>query len=337
MVMTKRERMEHFFKNEEVDRVPVGFWHHFVSFHDHYSGMDDIIFNQVVASQKKYIDDVDPDFVKIMSDGFFGHPSVCKKLITTVDDLKDIKSVGPNDPWITKQVSYVKEICDYAGKDIYKFYNIFSPLQYIRLRFEEYDEDMEKFVRLFKENPYVMTEAARNIAEDIKCLIKRLYEETDIDGIFYSVQAVQSNDFDHNVHRELVEPLDLELLNYMNHFSTNVILHICGYGKYTNTLDWYKEYPAAVYNWAVYSENVSVAEGKRIFGGKPVLAGFDNATGTILDSGTDEDVRNHVKEILDEAGTKGVGLGADCTISADIPSSRLKFVVKAAEDYSAKH
>ena len=199
----------------------------------------------MVASQKKYIDDVDPDFVKIMSDGFFGHPSVCKKLITTVDDLKEIKSVGPNDPWITKQVSYVKEICDYAGKDIYKFYNIFSPLQYIRLRFEEYDEDMEKFVRLFKENPYVMTEAARNIAEDIKCLIKRLYEETDIDGIFYSVQAVQSNDFDHNVHRELVEPLDLELLNYMNHFSTNVILHICGYGKYTNTLDWYKEYPAA--------------------------------------------------------------------------------------------
>ena len=76
MVMTKRERMEHFFKNEEVDRVPVGFWHHFVSFHDHYSGMDDKIFNQVVASQKKYIDDVDPDFVKIMSDGFFGHPSV---------------------------------------------------------------------------------------------------------------------------------------------------------------------------------------------------------------------------------------------------------------------
>lgn len=334
--MSKKERMDHFMANEPVDRVPVGFWHHFVSFHNHYLWSDPEIYNTVVTGQKKYIDEVDPDFVKIMSDGFFGHPSVCKKLITTVDDLREVKSVGPDDPWITQQVAYVKEICEYAGKDVYKFYNIFSPLQYIRLRFEEYDVDMEKFVRLFKEDPYVMTEAARNIAEDIKVLIKRLYEETDIDGIFYSVQAVQSNDFDHNKHRELVEPLDLELLNYMNQFSDKVMLHICGYGGYTNDLSWYAEYPAKIYNWAVYSEHVSVAEGKKIFNGAPVMAGFDNAKGTTLDSGSDEEVRAQVNRILDEAGTVGVGIGADCTISADIPVSRLKFVNQCAEEYSAK-
>lgn len=64
--------------------------------------------------------------------------------------------MGPDHPWITKQVEYVKEICEYAGDDVYKYYNLFSPLQYIRLRFEEYDEDFKKFVRLFHENPQIM-------------------------------------------------------------------------------------------------------------------------------------------------------------------------------------
>ncbi|MCH4021721.1 MAG: hypothetical protein LKE61_12680 [Erysipelotrichaceae bacterium] len=335
--MNKKERMDHFLANEETDRVPVGLWHHFVSFHNHYNGLQDDIYQQVVEGQKKYIDEIDPDFVKIMSDGFFGHPSVCHKLITTLDDLKEVKSVGPEDPWIEKQVSYVKEICDYAGNDVYKYYTVFSPLQYIRLRFEEYDEDFTKFVRLFKESPEVMIGAAENVAADIKILIKRLYEETSIDGIFYSVQSVQSKDFDLEMHNRYVKPLDEELLNYMNQFSDNVILHICGYGKYTNDLTWYQDYPAKVFNWAVYTENVDLEEGKKIFHGAPVLGGFDNNTGTLLDSGSDAEIFDGVKKILDKSGTKGVALGADCTISSEIPVERLKLVVKAAEKYSEEH
>ena len=48
---------------------------------------------------------------------------------------------------------------------------------HIRLRFEEYDEDFKKFTGLFKEDKDVMTQAAKNIAEDIKVLVKRLFEE----------------------------------------------------------------------------------------------------------------------------------------------------------------
>lgn len=79
-----------FLNNETEERVPVAFWHHFVSFHNHYSGADPEIYNTVVAEQKKYIDQVKPDFLKIMSDGFFGHPSVCRKTITSVEDLDKV-------------------------------------------------------------------------------------------------------------------------------------------------------------------------------------------------------------------------------------------------------
>lgn len=337
-MMDRKELLDAFMNNEKADRAPVGLWHHFVSFHDHYGYQDPAVYNAVVTGQKKFIDEVDPDFLKIMSDGFFGHPSVCKKLVSTVDDLAEIKSVGPDHEWITRQVEYVKEICDYAGDGMYKLYNVFSPLQYIRLRFEEFDEDFKKFTGLFRKNPEVMTAAAKEIAKDVNILVQRLFEETKIDGIYYSVQAVQDKFyFNKENHDRLVRPLDLEVLNTINNYSQKNMIHICGYGRYTNELSWYADYPVQMYNWAIYSENVSVAEGKKAFGGKPVLAGFDNNPAGLLVTGSDEEVRQEVFRILDEAGTVGVGIGADCTISEKIPHSRYEMIRQATKDYSASH
>ena len=332
--MNKRERFEAFLNNQPVDRVPVGFWHHFVSFHDHYGYKEPEIYNTVVTGQKKYIDEVDPDFLKIMSDAFFGHPSVCRKLLTTVDDIAGIRSVGPDHEWIDRQVDYVKDICRHAGKSVYKLYNIFSPLQYIRLRFEEYDEDYKKFTRLFRENPDVMAQAGWEIAKDIRVLVERLFAETDIDGIYYSVQSVQDPAFDHDMHRKYVEPLDLDIMKVMNRYSSTNMIHICGYhGLYTNDLTWYKDYPAQIFNWAVHSEHVSLSEGKKLFGGKPVLGGFDNTPGTLLYSGSDEEIRKEVLAILEDAGTVGVGIGSDCTVDMDLPVSRMEFIRKVATEY----
>ena len=329
----RKKVVEAFLNNEESDRVVTAFWHHFVSFHNHYNGDVKEIYDEILTKQKKYIDEVKPDLLKIMSDGFFGHPSVCSKVITTLDELREVKSVGANHNWINRQVEYVKEVADYAGDNVYKYYNIFSPLQYIRLRFEEYDEDFKKFTGLFKEDKDVMTQAAKNIAEDIKVLVKRLFEETSIDGIYYSVQCVQDKSFTKEVHKELVEPLDLEVLNYINTFTDNVMLHICGYAKYTNNLEWYADYPVKVFNWAIYSENISLAEGKKIFKGKPVLGGFDNAPGSILYEANEDELKKEIYRILDETGTKGVALGADCTISEDIKPERLEFIRKTAAEY----
>ena len=334
--MNRKELIDKFLNNEEVERVPVSFWHHFVSFHNHYNYNDEKIFNRVLNEQKKFIDEVKPVFIKIMSDGFFGHPSLCIKNIQTISELSEVKAVGESHEWINKQVEYVKEVCEYAGDDVYKYYNIFSPLQYIRLRFEEYDEDFTKFVRLLREDVDVVTRAALEIASDIKILIKRIFAETSIDGIYYSVQAVQDKTINHEFHKKYVESLDLLLLNYINEFTDNILLHICGYAKYTNELNWYKDYPVKAFNWAVFTENISLEEGKKILNNKPVLGGFDNAKGSILYTGSEEELREYIYNILDNAGTKGVGLGADCTISEDIDKSRLELIRKIAGEYTLK-
>jgi uroporphyrinogen decarboxylase len=164
--------------------------------------------------------------------------------------------------------------------------------------------------------------------------VDRLFEETNVDGIYYSVQSVQDKfTFNRDRHDKVVRPLDLAVLDNIDAHAKKNMIHICGYFGYTNDLSWYVDYPVQAFNWAVYSENISLAEGKRIFDGKPVLGGFDNRPNTLLYTGSDEDVRREVCRILDEAGTAGVGLGADCTIGDDVPVSRLELIRKTAEDY----
>ncbi len=332
--MDKRERVKKFLNCEKVDRVPVSFWHHFVPGPDHHTALEkEDVYQAVLNGQKKYYEDFKPDFVKIMSDGFFGHPEVCKRTIMTPEHLADIQSVGADSEWISKQVEYVKEICDFIGDDVYKFYNIFSPLQYIRLRFEEFDKDPAKFPKLFYESPEKMVQAAKNIAADVDILLKELFEKTNIDGVYYSVQSVQDDDFGLELHEKWVKPWDLLTLKEINKYTENIILHICGDCRYTNDLTWYKDYPVKAFNWAVYSENVSLKEGKEIFKGSPVIGGFDNNAKSILYNGSEEEIVNRTNEILDEAGTIGVAIGADCTVLPSIKPSVFRLIEKTAKDY----
>ncbi|MDO5650288.1 MAG: uroporphyrinogen decarboxylase family protein, partial [Gallicola sp.] len=199
---------------------------------------------------------------------------------------------------------------------------------------EAYKQQPDLFVKLFMEDPQAMLDASMEISKDLKVLVKRIKEETDVDGIYYSVQSVQSEDADLEFHKKYVEPSDLELLEYINELWDNNMLHICGYADYTNDLDYYKQYKAKVYNWAVNTEKVSLKEGKELFGGACVLGGFDNNRETLLDIGSDEEIKSRVEEIIKEGGNKGIIIGADCTIAPEVGHKRLEAVRKFAREAS---
>jgi len=333
----RKKVVQDFIENKTPSRVPTGFWHHFVSFHNHHMGLKDTqVRKDVIQGQKDYIDQTQPDFVKIMSDGYFGHPAVLDNSIENVKDLKKVKSVGENHIWINEQVENVKEICDYIDKQLLTYYNVFSPLQYIRLKFEELDENFEIFTRLFFNDPDAMINAANEIEQDVKSLIDKLFTETNLDGIYYSVQSVQGKKADDAFHKTFVEPSDLSIMEHIKKYTDNIMIHICGYGNYTNDLRRYVDYPAKVFNWATATENVSLHEGKEIFRGKPVLGGFDNKPESILYNGNDEELKDYIYGMLDAAGTKGVALGADCTIDPSIKPERLERIREIARMYSEK-
>ena len=71
----KRELVLKAFRGESVDRVPVGFWHHYTNEAEWLHGFENPeIIDKNKDGHKKFIEEVKPDFVKLMSDGFFAYP-----------------------------------------------------------------------------------------------------------------------------------------------------------------------------------------------------------------------------------------------------------------------
>lgn len=335
--MNRRRIMQDFLDNKSPERVPVGFWYHFVPSAEHHAGLTDPkVLEAVYAGQRRVLTDEKPDFVKIMSDGFFSHPSMLEGVIETVEDLERIQPCGPDHPWITEQIKFVQNICALNQGEAFLFYSLFSPLNTIRLRFDEVENNNDKFARLFLENPEAMSRAAAAIAEDSKHLVRRLFAETDIDGLYVSVQSVQDKRVDRAFHDRYVASSDLDILRYVGEHTENILLHICGYGEFTNPLPWYVDYPAKVVNWATIAEKTSLKEGKKLFGDRPVIGGFDNNTGTLLYEGSKEALKAFVTELLDEAGCKGVAIGADCTIDPSLEAWRVPYIRDVVTEYAKK-
>ena len=327
----KRELLQAALNMEPTERIPVGFWWHYIQGDDLVKGyLDDNVISTVLEGHKKMYDEFQPDFVKLMSDGFFSHPALHENSVHSVEDLKKIKSIGRNHPWIQKQVEMAKEITEYYNGEIMAFYNVFSVMQAMRLNIKYSWIDAAAFEELMMKHPKEVSDAAMIIAEDIVFLLEELKNKTSIDGIYYSVQHIQHPEADEEYHRKYISPIDLFLLDKINELWENNILHICGYAHFKNNVSFYNNYKAKAYNWAVHTDKVSLVEGKKIFDAA-VIGGFDNNPNTLLDKGSLEDIESFVHQLIEETGREGLIIGADCTVPGDIDINRLKFVREIAK------
>ena len=334
----RRKLIFFFFFYKETERVPGGFWFDFVFGVDQFRGLEDrLVLDRVIDGHKDFYDAFNPDFVKIMSDGFFGHPSLLGKTIEHADDLYNVKAVGPDHPWITEQVKTVKRIKKSFNGEIATFYNIFSPANYIRIAFEAWDKDPEKFTRFFETDPGALAYAANEIAKDVALLTRKVIEEAGADGIYLSVQNVQTSAATKEAYQTYIAPSELDVLAAANAASDYNILHICGYEHNQNNLSYYQDYEAKAYNWAVHTEKISLKEGKDFFDNKAVIGGFDNNAGTLLDAGNKADIAQYTADLIQEIGETGVIIGADCTVNPEIELDRLALVRETAAGVSGKN
>ncbi len=319
--MSKRERLLNAFNNKPVDRIPVGFWFHFLPEEELGNGLEKPELVEInIASHRSFIEAADPDFVKIMSDGFFRYPSPVLESLSNVQDLKKLTPVGKNHEWLQKQISLVKEVTGFL-KDTCSFYNIFSPATFLRIAISE-----ERFIEYFREDPAAIAYALDVIAQDLVILAQAVIEEAGADGIYLSVQNPGNGAFTYEEYRRYITPSEKKVLESANQVSHNNILHCCGYNGNKNNLSVWKDYDAKAVNWAVTIEKLDLAEGKKFFGGKAVIGGFDNRPGKLLHTGSKEEIEEFTRGLVKKAGNDGVVIGADCTVPADIDLNRLHWV-----------
>jgi uroporphyrinogen decarboxylase len=321
--MTNRELLLRALNNQEVERVPVGFWFHFIpDAGSHLGRKDPELVEKNVAGHKRYIESFHPDCVKIMSDGYFGYP-LDGAVKGTIADLELFKPLKEDDPWISGQTELVKRVMALQDDTMY-FYNIFSPLTTL-----VHILGYEAVLGYFASDPSRMAETLLRMAQGIALQVRAAFAGG-ADGIYLSVQNPDINQIRDEDYHRYASPADIMVLDEANRAAENNILHICGYKGCKNRLEAWKGYKAKAYNWAVNVEEVGLREGKAIFGGAAVIGGFANTADALLYRGKREEIEGFTEKLIASVGKRGIILGADCTLPDDIAFERLDWVRKKA-------
>ena len=168
------------------------------------------------------------------------------------------------------------------------------------------------------------------IAGDIAILTQKIIQQGGVDGIYLSTQEIQDERITPALYQTYIEPSNIAVLEAANQIGGTNILHICGFEGASNDVTIFKDYPAQVVNWATHHENVSLTQGQELFPGKAVLGGFENGKKSLLYQGSKVELQNETRRLLAEAGSKGVLLGADCTVPDDFDLERLDWIRQAA-------
>jgi uroporphyrinogen decarboxylase len=332
--MNKRGLAWKVFHNESAERVPVGFWFHFAK-----DELEDVFKNPGlrdinIQGHKKFFGAFEPDFLKIMTDGYFCYPNEIFAAAKDVSELKGIRPIGSDHPWIREQVKLAREVTGAYGKEALTFYNIFAPATIFKFARQEKTREMKNpdnlLANFMLRDKAAVIHALDTVAEDMAALAKAVIREGGCDGIYYSTQDISDTRIGAELQKECIAPSDFAVLNSANSAKGLNILHICSYAGHHNDVSRYTEYPAQIINWAAYLEKVSLGEGKKLFGGKPVIGGFDNTAAGILYKGSKAEIEAETDRLLNEArnqgAVKGLALGADCTLPRDINPDHLKWV-----------
>lgn len=335
--MTKRERFEKFLANEPVDRVPVAFFHHFTTEQEWLTGLtDEAAFEKNIEGHCIARAKFDPDVIKIMNDTLMIMP-VDTSFVKTAADLRKIQPPMPGSAFFEKSKELTKRVVAiYEGSDAPIYITAFSPCIILRNSISGMDIGTavahSKLYSFLEEDPESVMAALDIIADSVIALNKMLLTECGAEAVYLSVNN-QAHYVPDEFYTKYIAPSDKKVLAAANELSKFNMLHICGYHGKANNLELFKDYDVPVFNWAVHAEGVGLAEGKKLFGGKPVCGGFAQAE-TIY-TGTREEVTAEAAKYLDEVGQVGVMLGADCTVPTDIDDERLEWVRQAAIQYAA--
>lgn len=330
MAQSKKKLVLAAMDNKPVDRVPCGFWFHFLDDEIHSDSFQHPeLMEKVFEGQTRYIDTAKPDFVKIMTDGFFPYENKTAMNLKTAADFKKIKPLADDDKWFTQQVDYAKRLTERYGDELAMFFNVFCAGTTVKFMQADISKSEEFLANAVKEDPQAVRQGLDVISHDLAKLAKRLITEGGVTGIYFSLQSLLG--VSPETYKEVLEPGEKEILAAANSVSDYNILHICGYAGHHNDLAEYKDYDVKTINWAVVVEGVSIPEGRKIFGNRAALGGFGNLDSELLYKGSKEEIQAETKRILAEAGRQGVILGADCTVPRDTDWQHFEWVREAAK------
>ena len=313
-MMTKKERVLTTLRGETPDRPPVCFWQHFGALEP----------ARTVAAHVKFFEESGEDILKMMCDEFFEYPL---NGATTEADFLALRPLGPRSAYVRGQVERATQINEALKGEVFSLYNAFSP--YASLKHAMGDAESMALIRNYPEAAQHVLEV---ICEDTCCMIEGILTESGTAGMMLPLQGADDAHFTAEDYARVVAPTEKAVIECADRISKTNLLHFCGWDNLPNHLEWWDRYPGKMVNWDVDVEGISLAEGKKRFPGRVVLAGFNNRPGTTLHTAGKLVIQSQVKNMIAEAGKDGVIIGADCSLPRDIDRQHLRWVVEALDE-----
>ena len=317
--MNKRERVMAVVEGRKPDRIPSGFWLHFPPGNDCGKAAEDIHID--------FFQRTGTDICKVMNENLLP----MDESIKTPSDWSHIRPFNKKADFVVRQIDLVKRVCDrMAGEAVVlsTIHGVVASISHVLGGGALYDRDKLLQVRHMRQNPQGMRAAYEAVTE----ILQYLAEETlraGADGIYYAALGGEKYGHTDEEFETFVRPGDLAVMDASKGRRCFNVLHIC---KDNIDLGRYALYPGEVVNWGVYSDNLSLEDGRKLFPGRVILGGLDDRSGVLVE-GTLEQIRAEVKQVIDGFGREGFILGSDCTLPTEIDYERIRCAVEAAAAY----
>lgn len=301
---------------KKVDKVPVGLWWHFTDRSEWGSkpGTPEI-YKKAFEGHRDYVKEAKIDLLKVMPDAYFVLPNLDGVDILDAEQLKAVKPAGSHDPFYEEQVKLIKQLTAEAGDQAAVFPTVFSPYYYLlfsQLRTTGKAVTEVELAQAVKNHPEALKHAVDVVAQDLIALSKRLLTEAGADGIFYAVHNF--NTITKVDYLNIFTPAERLIADEIAAVKNYTILHVCGNIKKPNDFSYYANYPYKALNYSVENEKLSLKQAKEKFPDKVIIGGFSNQEGSILYTGTKEQLQAETEKLVAEAGRDRLIVGADCSL-----------------------
>lgn len=318
-MMTKRERVQAVLEGRNPDVTPSSFSLHF--------SKEKVFELGPLQTHLEFFRDTDVDILKVMNENQF--PPVPN--IAHPDDWKKVPTYSRKAPFIQAQADLIKEVRDAVHEDAMLLCTIHgtcaSTVHTMRPQYSDYYQIRAMQCAHYRTNRSVFLDATKRVAEAQMHMVEEAID-AGADGIYYAVLGGEKDIYTKEEYEEILKPYDLQIMHLCRGKGKLVVLHMCKKNLDFSYFDGYAD-ECDIVNWGIYENNLSLAEGEKLFPGKVIMGGLANRSGVLVDGSGDE-LTYTIHSILEQVDRRNFILGADCTLPSNIPYSRIRAAVMAA-------
>jgi len=329
--MTKWERVEAALHAAEVDRVPISLWKHY-HLQDRAPGQ---LAELTLALHRQF----DTDLIKLTPSGLypiqdwgpaiqFGTdddflPLVVRPVINSADEWEDLPGLDVNKGALRRELETIHHVAAGLDGSAPFMMTIFSPLN-IAYKLCGDKLSGEVVVQHIRQAPRQL-HAGLAVVRDLVIDYANACLEAGASGIFFATQMATADLMTPQEYEEFGKAYDLPVLDSLLGKSRVTMLHVC---QQNLMFDLVADYPVDVINWATCDSGVTL-DLARTMTDKPLAGGLSLE---VLLNGTEQDVRNLVRDAIAQVGPRGFILAPDCVIKGPTPDANLAAARRAIEE-----